>query len=224
MSKIIKKKDTQEINAFFSQERFIEARTDDKQRRELLKKITLKAEKEAEQIINDAKKQIIAEQQAGFEEGLRRGLEKVQSLEPLLKGLLEEIKNYRDNYESDLEPQLIKLVMNVCNKILKDKLESDRELIVRTVQDAFREITDKEFIKIRVHHSDLELMREFQPKLLETFHEIKDFEVVPDESVGKGGCILETNEGSVDATMKTQMQKIFDAMKCETAVAGMRVK
>ena len=89
------------------------------------------------------------------------------------------------------------------------------------MKDAFKEITDKEYIKLCVHSDDLALMQEFQPQLLEMFHDIQKIEIVSDECVDRGGCIIETNEGSIDATIKTQLQQLYGLITSETFAANL---
>lgn len=224
LSKIIKKKDADAIGNFFSRERFVEARTDDKEKRELMQKIKKQAEADAAQILNESKKQAAAEQQSAYQEGLRQGIEKVAPLEGVLTSVLKEIKEFKDSYATELEPQLVDLVVQISGKILKDKMQEDRDLIVRTVHDAFNHITDREFIRIRLNTSDYDLLNAHRQELCAKFHEIRDLELVADDNIEQGGCILETNEGHVDATMRTQIDRVFNALTCESAIAGMRVR
>ncbi len=222
-SKIIKSEHASskesQFDIFFSEERLIGDSHIQKKHQTSLRQIKQRAEEEAQKIINEAKKQSIVEQQSGFEEGLRKGLEKIKNLEQILTKLIEEIKDFKKNHLLQIEPEVVNLSMNICSKIIKDKLESDREIVIRNIRAAFKELTDKEYIKIRINADDLALVREFKPGLLEMFHEIKKLEVVSDDCVDKGGCIIETNEGSVDATIKTQMKKLYELITSEISTS-----
>ncbi|MBU1864642.1 MAG: hypothetical protein KKH94_13360 [Candidatus Omnitrophica bacterium] len=225
LSKIIKRHESplheKEFDIFFSEERLMDDPGNQNKHHEYIKQHKMKAREEAEIIINEAKKQAIAEHQSGFEEGLRKGLEKLKPLEEMLRDTLTKINHFAEQYPHQLEPKVVNLILHIASKIIKDKLESDRNIVIRTVQDTFKEITDKEYIKIRVHCEDIALMRKFQPQLLEMFHDIKKIEIVADDIVDKGGCIIETNEGRVDATIKTQLQKLYGAITDETFASRM---
>jgi len=226
LSRIIKKDEATErsksFDAFFADLHFVSHEKKDSYK-DHVNKIKLEAQAEAENIVNEARKQAVIEQQSGFEEGLRQGLEHIKPLEALLGGLAEEIKLFKEQYPKLIEPAVVQMVMQICNKIIKDTLEKDREVVLRTVRHAFNELTDKEFIKIRVHKNDRAILQKFQGSLMERFHEIKKLEIVIDDSVDQGGCIIETNEGNIDATIKTQLNKMCHVIMSDSSVTPSEV-
>jgi flagellar assembly protein FliH len=147
----------------------------------------------------------------------------IAPIENALKDILQELSAFRENYPHQLEPEVVRMVLNVSKKIIKDKLETDKEIVVRTVQAAFQELTDKEYIKVRVNAEDYQRLNEYKPQLLELFHEINKFDLVVDEAVDRGGCIIETNEGAIDATIKNQMKKLHGLISCEAVASQMHV-
>ena len=212
-----------QFDIFFSEDRSIEDSHIQKRHQTSLRHMKVKAQEEAQRIINEAKKQSVIEQQSGFEEGLRNGLEKIKPLEEQLRRMIEEMESFKKVYLKHLEPEAVNMIINICNKIIKDKLEHDRKIVIRNVRAVFKELTDKECIKIRIHADDVVLMHEFKPQLLEMFHDIQKLEIVADEHVDRGGCIIETNEGSVDATIKTQMKKLNGLITCETFASQLQI-
>jgi len=224
-SRIIKNRENkhldEQVDIFFSEKRFLENQEKEDPRHDYFAQLKKQAHEEAERIVQEAKKQAVVEQQSGFEKGLCRGLETIKPLQEMLAQLISEMKYFIEQYPSQLEPQVMDLVINICSKIIKDKLASDRKIVLRTVQHAFKELTDKECIKIRVHAGDVGLLRKFQPQLLDMFHEIKKLEVVSDDTVDQGGCIIETNEGNIDATIRNQLKKLSGLVTSETFAAHM---
>jgi flagellar assembly protein FliH len=227
LSRIIKKNNgaerAQSFDSFFSDESFGEVSEEQHSARAEARAIVEAAREEAERIINDAKKQAICEQQSGFEEGLRRGLDTIKPIEALLHTIVEDFTVFQKNYSHQLEPEVVKMVSDISAKIIKDKLADDQEIVVRTVHAAFQELADKEYIKLRVHADDLARLKEYKQQLLDSFHEIKKFEIVVDDAVDRGGCIIETHEGSIDATIKNQMKKLYGLISCEAVAAQMHI-
>jgi len=211
------------FDSFFSGDQFAEVTDEQIRIRTEIAKMKKDAELEAETIVNEAKKQAVLEQQSGFEEGIRKGLETIKPLENMLENLVKEIQDFRDHYPLQLEPEVVQIVKTIASKIIKDKLENDAEIVVRNVQAAFKELTDKEFIKIRVHANDFQKLQEFKPQLIDSFHDIRTLEIITDESVDVGGCIIETNEGTIDATVKNQMRKLHGLISCETVASQIHV-
>lgn len=223
MSKIIKQKDSvvshQNIGVFFSEDRFISTDNEYNEKLTRLHELRTKAETEAEHIVNEAKKQAIIEEQNGFDEGVRRAIESMKPIEATLSALQKELKDSIVKYPAQLEPEVIKLVMHISRKVIKHHVEKDDELVVRTVRDAFKEITDRRYVKIRLHRDSVETMQKFRPELLQSFHDIKKLEIVADESIDRGGCIVETDEGNIDATIQTQLDNIEKLFVCDHETA-----
>ncbi len=226
-SKIIKKDAGADralsFDSFFSGDQFAEVNEEQVRLRQELEQLKRDAQTEAEAIVNEAKKQAVVEQQAGFEEGIRKGLEKVVPFQNMLENMVKELQEFKENYPIQLEPEVVSIIRTISTKVIKDKLENDTEIVVRNVQAAFKELTDKECIKIRVHEQDHARIQEFKPQLLDSFHEIRDLEIVIDESVDIGGCIIETNEGTIDATVKNQFKKLHGLISCEAVASQMHI-
>jgi flagellar assembly protein FliH len=226
-SRIIKKdagaERAQTFDSFFAGDHFAEVTDEQVRVRAEIAKMKKDAQTEAEKIVNEARKQAVIEQQSGFEEGIRRGLETILPLEAMLKKLVHEISEFKEYYPCHLEPEVVQMVRTISMKIIKDKLETDTDIVVRNVQSAFKELTDKEYIKIRVNAKDFQKLEEFKPNLIDSFHAIKSLEIVTDESVDIGGCIIETNEGTIDATIKNQMRKLHGLISCEAVATQMHI-
>jgi len=227
LSRIIKKdkgtERAQSFDAFLGDDQFIAAGGEQMRNRTQSKKIVGDARAEAEHISNEAKRQAACEQQSGFEEGIRRGLETIAPIENMLKNVVHELTEFKDHYPHQLEPEVIRMVLDVSTKIIKDRLSKDKDIVIRTVQAAFKELTDREYIKVRVHSEDYQHLNKYKPQLLESFHEINKFDLVIDEAVDRGGCIIETNEGTIDATIKNQMKKLHGLISCEAVASQMHV-
>ncbi len=222
MSRIIKKDEADKRvksygNYFIRHNIFGAESIEDKALREL-KELRIKAEAEAEKIVNEARRKAILEEENGFAEGIKRGLEGIKPLESALKSLLNELKDFCNNYPANIEREIARLSAVIAGRIIKEKVDADDEVVVRNVRAAFEEITDKEFIKIRVNKYDFELMNKFKKEIIESFHEIKGVEIIVDDAVDGGGCIIETKEGSLDATLKGQYKMLVDNIVCNREI------
>ena len=48
--------------------------------------------------------------------------------------------------------------------------------------------------------------------LLSEHPNLKALTVTPDAAIGRGGCVLETPSGDVDATIETQLKRIYQSL------------
>jgi flagellar assembly protein FliH len=72
---------------------------------------------------------------------------------------------------------------------------------------AIARIVDREQITVRVNPADIEQMREHRDELL-ALGDVKTMRVIEDQRVDRGGVILETDSGSVDAKISTQLTEV----------------
>lgn len=67
-------------------------------------------------------------------------------------------------------------------------------------------------LTVRVNPQDLEFIRQFAPTVVQRAGESTVLDMVGDESISPGGCIVETPRGRVDATLETQIEELSALM------------
>jgi flagellar assembly protein FliH len=204
-----------QVDIFFSEDRFTPPHDSKSGLHAQMREVRHKAENEAQEILNNAKKQAVQEVQHGFEEGIQKGLLLVHPLQAALQAMSSELKEFMTSHGKCLEPHLVNMVLAISQKVIKSALESDKEVVVRTVNDALCHLIDKEQITVRVNSQDFQLMKQFEPQLLETFTDIRQITIAEDASVGRGGCIIETLQGTIDATIEKQYERIRELMSAD---------
>ena len=177
--------------------------------------------KEAEHILEEAK--IKAEQiekeayKKGFEEGKRKGLEEEKKVvEPLIETVkkeLLEIGRVKEEIYRSIESEMLELVLAVSKKVIHKEVTTDRDTVLNTIRAAISSVVSKEEIKIKINQEDLELAKEIKVDISSLIEGVKNITVEGDISVGRGGCIVETNYGSIDARIEQQIEAIEHALK-----------
>ena len=183
--------------------------------------ITQKAEEKARQIVEEGESQrnaIIDEsREKGYEEGMAKALEEGKTQIQRIVGRLEKvlgeaIYKRREIVESS-ERQLIDMVMTIARKVVKTVSERDKRLVLRTVIDALRWVKGVGKITIRVNIDDLEIASRYRDEFHRSLDHIEGVRVLEDPSVDKGGCIIETDFGTVDARIASQLEEIENAVR-----------
>jgi flagellar biosynthesis/type III secretory pathway protein FliH len=101
-----------------------------------------------------------------------------------------------------LEPQAVELALQVAERVVSGALALQPERLLDIVRGALRTIVERERVTVFVHPEDLVLMREALP----------DLEVHEERRVGRGGAILRTQLGEVDARVETKLERAREAM------------
>lgn len=162
------------------------------------KEIVEKAEREAAQLLEKARVErdavVAASKEAGRQEGLAQATEIVLRAKQEAARLVE-----------DLEPQVVKLALVMTEKLIGRMLEEDSELVLSIAAQAIESVRQQREIILRVNPEDAQLLRNSRKKLMDMLGRTKDIAVREDPEVDRGGCIIETENGTVDAQLKTQL-------------------
>lgn len=110
------------------------------------------------------------------------------------------------------ERLVVQLAFAIAERIVKQAVEADRDVVLRQVREAVRRVHGLERIIVRVHPDDADLVRARRLDLAAGSEAARELTVEPDEQVGRGGCMLESDSGTVDARLMTQMQNLETAL------------
>ena len=179
---------------------------------------TVNFEQEAENILKEARAQAkrdagkierIAYEQ-GFEKGEKAGMELgIQQLTPYLdqfRNIILELSYAREIMLKNMEPQIVELALDISKKIVKQVVENDKETAARIAKEAISQLTGNHSIVIYVSKSDYDLMTELMPQF-KSMDQVKDCTIEVDLNVEPGGCILETENETVDARISIGLEE-----------------
>jgi flagellar biosynthesis/type III secretory pathway protein FliH len=107
---------------------------------------------------------------------------------------------------------LRRLAVRIAEKILDRALELDPELVTAITAAALEPVRDRHAITLRVHPDDLAAVTQAQPELHRRLSQASALLVRADTAIGRGGCIVETEIGTVDAQLATQLAAIERAL------------
>ena len=139
-------------------------------------------------------------------------LERVQRL---LHEVVAGFERQRAQLLQQLKPGLTKLVIAVAQRVVDRELATDEEVIRRVIDAAIDEIGRSGIVTVRVSPEDAGALRdairqdEWHPPTT------VELEIVADPAVARGGCMLESDYGQVDATVETQIAQLARFLDAE---------
>jgi len=163
------------------------------------------ARAEAEQIRHRAREEGLAEAAAA----LAREREQLAAQQT---AAIAEINGERERFYRDAEPELLKLSFAIAEKIIGREVSEHPELVLDLIRKSLKRIKDKSKLGIRVNPDDLQLVREARAELLASVDGVEKIEVSDDRRVGRGGCIIESPNGTLDARAATQLRELERSM------------
>lgn len=165
--------------------------------RELLRK----AQEEADAILQKARDEGEQEKKQGYEAGYQEGL--AQTTELLAKARLE-----YEQFVRSAHKDLLDLAFKVAEKIIGRQLEVDETTVLDIVSQAMKSVRQSRELTIRVHPDDAKVLRKNEEALIEKLGRQRVIDIMEDKKVQKGGCIIESEIGIVEAQLQTQLERL----------------
>jgi flagellar assembly protein FliH len=154
--------------------------------------------------------------QKGLSEGIREGreLQKKETLQSIeaLSALIQDLSGLKEKMLEAAEEQILQLALAVAEKVIHMETTTNRNVIQNVLKAAMKSIVDRENMKIRVHPHDFQYMMEIKSDFMNNFDGIKNIVFEEDVSITRGGAILETMFGEVDARVDQQYNAIKSVM------------
>lgn len=199
---------------------------------ERAKKDLEKARQDAEQIIERSKMEVermvkeaemrVAEIEheayqkgydAGREVGFKKGQSEVRRLIDRLGMIVGQAIDVREEIIAASEKQMVDMILMVARKVIKDEVVERKEVVLNNIREALRRIKDRDRVNIRVNFADLELTTAHKDELIKMMESLRKVNIYEDSRVDRGGCIIETDVGSIDARISTQLKEIEEAIR-----------
>lgn len=121
-----------------------------------------------------------------------------------LRGALSALKQAVPQVIRDTENLMTSLALNVAEKIVA-QIPINAPMVEAAVRDALSQVEGTTQFTIRLHPDDLELLKQADSAVLNSNDGTNEFHFVASPEVTRGGCIVQTRFGTVDARRETKM-------------------
>ena len=170
----------------------------------------------------EARAEADALREAARAEGYAAGrAEAMASLEPALAalgGAVEAVRAEQVASAEALERRAVELGLALASKIIAGTIAVEPERVIDAVQGALRGIVERERVIVMVNPDDLEIVQGAAEELKATLGGIDHCVIEAERRVGRGGCIVRTPVGDVDARIETKLERATEVVAA--ALAG----
>jgi type III secretion protein L len=163
------------------------------------------ANREKERILAEARREREEVLAKAREDGRQEGL--AQSTEVLLRA-----KMQAGDMLASQEQDIIALACKIAEKIIGRDLERQPELLVDMCATAIEQLRNAKAMVLRVHPKAAQVLRARKPELMELIGRAVDVAIREDQDVAPVGCIVQTEFGTVDAQLPTQLEMLQNVL------------
>jgi flagellar assembly protein FliH len=155
--------------------------------------------------------------QQAFDEATKRFNEQHADVVSAMQRAAAQMDAMKEDLEIAAEHHLVRFATDVACKLTFAIGARHRESAAENLRRALRVVGRKTDLMVRVHPNDLDVIRTFAPSLLEEVGFSSHIDVVADEGIVPGGCIVRTERSEVDVTLDTQVAEIVALLLGEDA-------
>ncbi|WP_434238927.1 flagellar assembly protein FliH [Borreliella burgdorferi] len=166
-----------------------------------------------EKLKTDLEIAIAKGREEGYSKGYESGFEDFDKVMRKLHAIIASLIAERKGILESSSGQIVSLVMQIAIKVIKRITDSQKDIVLENVNEVLKRVKDKTQITIRVNLDDLDIVRHKKSDFISRFDIIEKLEIIEDPNIGKGGCIIETNFGEIDARISSQLDKIEEKFK-----------
>ena len=151
---------------------------------------------------------------SAFEEGYRRGLEQASSDIEKFRASINQFMGAPKEVFEYVAPDILEISIDIAKKIIKKEVESDPQILVDTIIDVLKTVSKNEpKINIRVNPRASQFVKDTLPTVTYQYGIEAKINIISDPSVEEGGCVFQTINGIVDASIDTQLEIIKKALE-----------
>ncbi len=158
-------------------------------------------------------------EQAAFENGRMEGerslggqlLQQRNELVELQNGILNSLQQTLPRLIQENETALMNLALELAQKIVGG-LPVDQTMVENVVREALQQANDTSEMMVQLHPEDLALLRKHNSPLLNGLPETGPLRFSGSTGIGRGGCIVQTRFGLIDAQRETKVEQLRKAL------------
>ncbi|MGW8186586.1 MAG: FliH/SctL family protein [Desulfobacterales bacterium] len=153
----------------------------------------------------------------GFNKGEKAGFEsaadKIESLKRMLDEAVEALRHAQIRIQSDTEKEIVELVLAVAGRIVGREVQTNREAIVTVVREALQKVENLDAVVIKMNPADIDFLNRLRLPLAGLSRNSDGLRIEADDSVGIGGCLVETDGGDIDARIESRLRIVEEAFR-----------
>ena len=154
----------------------------------------------------------------GFEQGRKDGLDlekrQIDEKGKQFEALFQELSHLKNRLVTEAEGDILNLSLSIAKQIIRQESTTDSHIIINTIRSAIQFVSDNNRIEIILNPKDMQTVKKILPDLAE-LTKGGQFHLQEDRVIERGGCMIETGFGQINATLADQLWRIEKEIRQE---------
>ncbi len=143
--------------------------------------------------------------------------ERLHSLLPAMQAAAEGLQREYQSWLGRWEASAVRLSVAIAEKLLRHQLNIHPKENLELIQQALKLVTRVERLTVRLNPADVQSLGEHPEQFIRAATHADQVEIVADPQVAPGGCLIQTQYGSIDAQLETILERITNELLQQTS-------
>lgn len=178
--------------------------------------LLVQAQAEIEKMYSQARAQIAAWReearqdgwQAGYNDGHQAAITELNQTLDQVRSIAESAVEAHAKFLRDSQPQVGRLAVAIAERILGRELSINPSAISDIVAQVIEAAAVQDACRIHVNPHDYEILKPHWDAVAALQQPGRSWDLVADKNIERGGCVIETGGGTIDAQLSTQLSQI----------------
>lgn len=145
---------------------------------------------------------------AGELAGKREAFEQHRAAAGTLGALAEAIREEHVRTDAELTTYVTEVAIAIVERIFGELVDAHPEVMTHVVTQALAVLHRRETVTVHVHPSLVDVVERERDSLLGIYEDVNELLILGDETVGRGGCVLDTEMVTIDATVERAIARM----------------
>lgn len=154
--------------------------------------------------------------QVGVAEAQQESQQKLENLKNELETKYRELErtliDELTQYKKEIEPKVALIIDRIVRKLIGIQ-EVNKETILFLIRNGLEEVESYGDLIIRVSSFDIDFVQANRMKIMEELSESVQVEILKDPNLKENECIIETDMGTIDSSLGTQMERLLNELR-----------
>jgi flagellar assembly protein FliH len=179
--------------------------------------VVAKAQSEAEQarrrIEEESRKKGYSDGQQQIEQMVEKKLaEQLATLLPALGATIQDIQHAKQAWLTHWEQRAVRLATAIAERVIRRELEHKPEITIGLVRESLELAAGSSKVRVVLSPNDYETLKPQAEALIRDMTGLGACELAADAAVTPGGCRVETDFGTIDQQIETQLKRIEEEL------------
>jgi flagellar assembly protein FliH len=187
--------------------------TQQRQAREEASRIIAAANRQSEQIRAEAERFGREQGEAELQKRVQTEVQaRLNTLQPALQQAIEAIRDSRAEHLKKCESNMIQLAIAIAERVVRRELRHAPDITLDLLREALDLATGSGKIRILLHPNDYQKLGLQAQQLIASRCDGIAAEIQSDADVSPGGCIVQSEFGSIDQCLESQLDRILEEL------------